>query len=284
MTAVTTPFLGAEGPLVPEGWGMLGAGLDRSASFRSGCAAGPEAMRLASDCLETYCPVTDRCLGEIALADLGDVDLGRSDGSAREALDRIRDHVGEVCDAGGRPFLLGGEHSVTAAAVEAVAARHDGLFLLHLDAHADLREDYEGDPDSHACAARRSLDILGPDSLAQIGVRSGTREEWQWIRSHGTLLAATPHGIDLALERAGGRPIYVSLDLDVLDPSVLCGTGSPEPGGLSYEDVDLLLRRIAAGGARVVGVDVVELAPALDPSGASAIVAAKIIRTALLTL
>lgn len=268
------PFLAAATEPVAGAIGIFGAGYDETASFRPGARGGPQAIREASDVLETYSPALDRDLDDVPLVDLGDLRLNRS--APAKVVAEIRAAVDTWMAAGLRPFMLGGEHTVTAGAVAAVAARTPALAVVQFDAHADLRESYGGEPHSHACTMRRVIDIVGPDSLLQVGIRSGTRAEFAELRTSGRLVEPTAQALGRALGRFAGRPLYVSVDLDVFDPSVVSGTGTPEPGGIDWREFAALLGVFSD--SLVVATDIVELAPSLDPSGASAVVAAKVVR------
>ncbi|RJO71375.1 MAG: agmatinase [Myxococcales bacterium] len=273
------PFLAARTAPERGAFALFGAPYDGTASFRSGSREGPEAIRRASEVLEDYCPVADRSLAETAFADLGDLELPLGDSA--KVLECIAAQAHELFAAGVRPFLLGGEHLVSLPAILLAAERYRDLCLVQLDAHADLREDYLGVPYSHATVMRRAVERITPEKLFQFGVRSGTREEWAFMRQHGTARPATLEAAKAAAKAIGDRPVYLTLDLDVLDPSVLPGTGTPEPGGISFAELDAILRVFAP--CNVVAADAVELAPGLDPSGASAVVAAKAVRTMLVS-
>jgi agmatinase len=261
-------------------WVIVGAPLEETACYGKGMSGGPAAIREASDCLEDYCPIADRSLHDISVVDIGDIPVDVV--PFPKNLEFIRNAIDKIVNKRARPLLLGGEHTVTLPAVEAVLQKNFDLCLIHLDAHADLRDDYEGDTFSHACVVKRIADLLGPERIFQAGIRSGTREEWGWIRMHQSLYSCRPQGLDKLIAKVGERPVYVTLDLDILDPSVLPGTGTPEPGGISYQGLDQIVRKL--GSLRVVGADVVELAPALDSSGVSSVTASKIVRTMLLSL
>lgn len=267
-------FLQAQEDITPGGWAILGAPLDETGSYRKGAGGGPDAIRRASDCLEEYCPISDRSLGDPPFADLGDLEFPSGDlAGAQQVIGR---GVAAILDAGARPLLLGGEHSVSVAAIAETAARYDDLCVVQFDAHADLRDSYDNTPLSHACVMRRALELIPSPNLFQLGIRSGTKEEWKWMRKHHTVYPAKPEAVELVCERIGKRPVYLSLDLDILDPSILPGTGSPEPGGPDYRKFEMLL--FAMRSLNIVAADVVELAPDLDPSGVSAVVAAKVLR------
>jgi agmatinase len=273
-------YLEALETAIPGAWAIIGAGLDLTGSYKLGAAEGPAGLREASDCLEDYCPISDRQLQELGFADLGDVDLAGA--GLEEAAERIKEAVAQALGEQSRPLLLGGEHTVTVPALTAVAKKHPGVHLIQFDAHADLRKEYHGTPLSHACVVRRAAELLGNERVHQVGIRSGTREEWAWMREHGSLLQPEIAQVQALVRELGDKPVYLTLDLDVLDPSVLPGTGTPEPGGVTYRQLDDMIRCLSS--LQIVGADVVELAPSLDPSGVSAITAAKLVRTILLNL
>ena len=259
--------------------GLFGVPYDGTTSFRPGTRFGPAAIRDVSNGLETYCPQLDRDLEDLAFADLGAVDIPF--GAPEPVLEAVRDCTQAVLSRGLRPLMLGGEHSITAGAVAAVAKRHPDLVLVQLDAHADLRDSWLGSHHSHACAMRRCLEVLPSQQLFQLSIRSGTRVEFEELHSSGRLMADV-EALATALEPLRGRPLYLTVDLDWFDPAVLPGTGTPEPGGYLWSDfaalVDVLRRH------QLVAADVVELAPQLDPSGVSSVLAAKVTRSLLLLL
>ena len=257
---------------------LLGAPLDCTGSFRAGCADGPTGIRWASENLETYSPHLNRDLEDLTLGDLGDLALAGL--SQADALARIEQEVSRLLEAGTLPFLLGGEHTIALAVARAVLARHPDAWILQLDAHADLRDTYLDEPLSHATWAYRVGEAYGFDRLVQLGIRSGLREEFALGRArsaffHEKLLIPTKLRAKLA-----ARPVYLSLDLDVLDPSHAPGTGTPEAGGASYRELIAFLDSLA--GLRVVALDINEVAPPLDPTGATSAIAAKLVREMVL--
>ncbi|NNC87315.1 MAG: agmatinase [Akkermansiaceae bacterium] len=258
---------------------LLGVPFDGTASFRPGARFGPDAMRQVSDGLETYSPTLDRDLLDRPFSDFGNLIVPHD--KPKSMVLMVEQAVHAIMDAGAIPFLLGGEHSLTPGAVTAVASCHKGLGVVQLDAHADLRQSYDGSKWSHACAMRRVLDHVKTDRLVQCGIRSGTCEEFKELRREKRLVA--PDALDLAaaIDALGARPLYVTIDLDVFDPAVLPGTGTPEPGGIDWPLFVELLAAIPW--KRVVACDVVELAPQLDTTGASSILAAKVVREVLLS-
>ena len=275
-------FLCAGSPFESARVVLLGCPFDETASYRRGARSGPDAMREASDCLETYSPGLDKDLSDAALCDMGDVDF--SSGDTEAVLASIRAEASAIFQAGKRPVFLGGEHLVSLPAVQAALGVFPGLAVFQWDAHADLREDYLGERLSHACAVRRILELDGVGPLRQFGVRSGTREEFAWMRENETMRPLTPEAVSAALKETGDSPVYLTVDVDVVNPGEMPGTGSPEPGGPGFDALIECIRVLDASGARVVGADVVELAPEWDPTGASAIAAAKIVRELALAM
>ena len=267
---------------------LFGAPFDSTTSGRPGARFGPGAIRAESHGLETYSPYQDKDLDDLAFFDAGDLELPFGDSAG--ALAMIEEQAAAILDAGKLPFLLGGEHLVTLGAVRAAAARYPDLHLIHFDAHADLREDYLGVKLSHACVIRRCWEILGDGRIAQFGIRSGTREEFAWAAGGRTALhkfgfEGFTDGLSALMESLAARnvPVYFSVDIDVLDPSILPGTGTPEAGGVS-SFAELLCAMLYVFRANVVACDLVELAPGLDASGVSAATAAKLVREMLLAI
>ena len=232
-------------------------------------------LREASHVLETYSPTLDADLeGGLPLADLGNMEL--PEGPAGLMAGFASRAVFDLAERGVRPIILGGEHSITPGAVASCASLHQGLLVIRLDAHADLREEYEAQPHSHACPMRRCLDHIPEHALLQVGVRSGTREEWEEMRAADRYVEPTADALRTAIESRGPERIYLSVDLDVFGPSVVPGAGTPEPGGIDWATFADLLGAIPLD--MLVGADVMELAPEHDPTGRSAIVAAKVVR------
>jgi agmatinase len=256
---------------------FFGAPLDLTTSFRSGTGDGPGAIRRLSDSLETYSPALDRDLEDLTLVDLGDLDL--EGGGVEEALDAIADAMEEAASVGRLPVMFGGEHTVSLGGFRGIRRGHPDAMLVQLDAHADLRESYDGRPLTHATWAYHAANEFGFDSLVQLGIRSGAREEWPHTRraAWSSRELALPNPIRA---RLSDRPLYLTVDVDVLDPSAAPGTGCPEPGGATFAELEAFLHGLV--GLRVVAVDVVEVAPALDTSEITAAAAAKIVREAVL--
>jgi agmatinase len=212
--------------------------------------------------------------------DSGDLEL--CFGDAEKALKDIEMRAEEILEANKLPFMIGGEHLVSLGAIRAVARRYPDLHILHFDAHTDLRDEYLGTHLTHAGVIRRAWDIVGDGRIWQLGIRSGLREEFQWAKEHTHLHKFDLTAMPQALAALKGKPVYFTIDLDVMDPSVFPGTGTPEYGGVSFKE--LMEAAIAGCGLNVVGCDIVELSPGLDQSGASTAAALKILREMLLKL
>ena len=259
--------------------GLFGVPYDGTTSFRPGTRFGPAAIREVSQGLETYCPQLEMDLEDLAFADLGAVDIPFGD--PEPVVEAVQQATGIVLDLGLKPLMLGGEHSISSGAVAAVAEQHPDLVLVQLDAHADLREEWLGARHSHACAMRRCLEVLPSGDLLQLAIRSGTRDEFQELQSSGRRITDAA-ALKQALKPLQGKPIYLTVDLDWFDPAVLPGTGTPEPGGFLWRDfaavVDVLREH------RLIAADVVELAPQLDTSGVSSVLAAKVTRSLILLM
>ena len=259
--------------------GLFGVPYDGTTSFRPGTRFGPAAIREVSQGLETYCPQLDLDLEDLAYADLGAVDIPF--GAPEPVVNAVQQATTAVLDLGLNPLMLGGEHSISSGAVAAVANQHPDLVLVQLDAHADLREEWLGARHSHACAMRRCLEVLPSGDLLQLAIRSGTRDEFHELHSSGRRMDDVQALRD-AMAPWTGRPIYLTVDLDWFDPAVLPGTGTPEPGGFLWGDFAAVLDVLS--GHRLVAGDVVELAPQLDSSGVSSVLAAKVTRSLILLL
>ena len=276
-------FIGAESTFSEADVVLFGAPYDSTTSFRPGTRFGPSAMRSESFGIETYSMLADRDLADARVHDSGDLELPF--GAPDRALGMIEERAAEILDAGKIPFLLGGEHLVTLGSVRAVAKRYPDLVVVHFDAHADLRDDYLGVKLSHACVLRRCHDILGDGRIFQFGIRSGTRDERQFMRDgHVTTELFSDTTLPQVVDGIGPDvPVYLTVDMDVIDPSEFPGTGTQEAGGLPYtrlvDDVRLVCSKL-----NVVALDNVELSPALDPSGRSTALACKFLREELLSI
>ena len=263
---------------------LFGAPFDSTTSYRPGARFGSAAIRHESYGLETYSPYLDRDLEDIAVFDSGDIELPM--GSAEMALDALSERTAEILDDGKIPFMLGGEHLVTLGAFREVQKRYTDVHIIHFDAHADLRDDYLGVKLSHACVMRRCHELIGDGKIHQFGIRSGERAEFEWAKSgHTDFHPLKLDGLEAVVEdlKKSQLPVYLTVDLDVLDPSVFPGTGTPEAGGVSFNELREALMTVCSR-LNVVGLDVNELAPTLDPTGVSTATAGKLVRELLLTI
>ena len=273
-------FLGCDNEYGESGIVVFGAPFDSTTSFRPGTRFASRTMRGESYGLETYSPYQDKDLEDLAVFDGGDLEL--CFGDTEKALAAIESYTTRVLRDNKRPVMIGGEHLVTLGAVRAVARKYPELYVVHFDAHADLRDDYLGITLSHATVLHRVWDIIGDGRIYQFGIRSGERSEFQWGQDHVTTQKFNFEGLAEVVEKLQGQPVYFTLDLDVLDPSVFPGTGTPEPGGVSFMELLEAIQQVSQ--LNLVGCDINELSPVYDQSGASTAVACKVLRELLLAM
>tara|TARA_B100000900_G_scaffold276222_1_gene236100 strand:+ start:1204 stop:2088 length:885 start_codon:yes stop_codon:yes gene_type:complete len=264
--------------------GIFGVNYDGTTSFKPGARFGPNAIRNVSESLETYCPLLDKDLNLINYFDAGSlkIDLSNTDSVIKKVKSGtnflIRNHL--------KPLILGGEHSISIGVIEALVEKYPNLIMIQLDAHADLRNSYQDNKYSHACTIRRCLELLPSKTVIQIGIRSGTKEEFAIMKRNHQLIKFNTgdsiHNIQKSLEPFKNNPIYLTFDLDWFDPSLLPGTGTPEPGGFFWHDFENIIKLLNT--FEIIGCDIVELSPEIDNSGISSIVAAKTTRSLIMTL
>ena len=259
---------------------LFGAPFDGTTSFRPGTRFGPSAIRSESFGIETYSPYCDRDLTDCAIYDGGDLELPF--GNTERVLSMIEDYTEQVLSANKRFVMLGGEHLVTLGALRAVCRRYPDLHIIHLDAHTDLRTDYLGEDLSHSTVLYHAWKLVGDGRVFQFGIRSGEKYEFEFAKQHTTLRKFDLQGFEETVKALEGKPVYFTLDLDVLDPSIFCGTGTPEAGGATFKELmDALLQ---LNRLNIVGCDINELSPHYDHSGTSTAVACKVTREILLQL
>ena len=284
-------FLGCDKSYADANIVIFGAPFDSTTSYRPGTRFASKAMRAESFGMETYSPYLDADLNDIAVFDGGDLELPF--GSPDRALEKIKDYVALLLRDGKTPVMLGGEHLVTLGAVRAAFELHPDLHIVHFDAHCDLRDEYLGVAISHATVMRRCWDLVGDGRIFQFGIRSGDRSEFAWAAGAGAGAATAAgarvqmqkfdfSGLASTVEKLKGKPIYFTIDLDVLDPSIFPGTGTPEGGGVGFVDLLGAMREVSR--LSIVGCDLNELAPIYDQSGVSTAVACKVLRELLLGL
>ncbi len=260
---------------------LFGAGFDGTTSFRPGTRFAPSAIRNDSFGIETYSPYQDKDMLDYNYFDSGDLELPFGD--TEQVLKAIEERANTVLNDGKLPFMIGGEHLVTLGAVRAVSKKYKNFHIVHFDAHADLRDDYLGQKLSHACVLRRCHEIVGDGKIHQFGIRSGDRDEFIFAGEHTEMHKFRLDGLEETVERLKGERVYLTVDLDVLDPSVFPGTGTPEAGGVSFNELRNALELVCTR-LNIIGCDVNELSPQYDQSGVSTAVACKIIREILLSL
>ena len=274
-------FLCCDSDYEEAGVVLFGAPFDSTTSYRPGTRFGSAAIRRESYGLESFSPYQERDLLDCRIFDSGDIELPF--GNPTRALSMIEERAATILQDGKLPFLTGGEHLVTLGAFSAVYDRYPDVHILHFDAHADLRQEYLGSELSHACVLRRCWEKTGDGRIHQFGIRSGDRDEFLWGKDHVETHRFTLDTLEETVARLGDVPVYLTVDLDVLDPSVFPGTGTPEPGGVSFDELRRAVTLVCSR-AHVVGCDVNELSPPYDPSGISTAAACKIVRELLLAL
>lgn len=279
MEALNHCFIGFENDFEESKAVLFGAPFDGTTSFKPGARFAASAMREDSWAIESYSPYLDKDLEDLKLFDYGNLELPFGD--KKNALRIIQEMTQQIIDAGKIPIMIGGEHLVSLAPVKALSKKYDNLNVIHFDAHTDLREDYLGEALSHATVIRRIYDQLGDGKVNQFCIRSGLKEEFEWAKKHTHLEKFTYNTLESCVRRLKNEPVYITIDLDVFDPSVFPGTGTPEPGGIDFHQM-LDIIKIMSSLENVVGLDVVELSPKYDASGVSTAVACKTLRELVL--
>jgi agmatinase len=257
---------------------ILGCPYDGSASFRPGARFGPSAIRKVSWGIETFSPYFQRDLTQCAIHDMGDLELPL--GEKKISLGLIQKALGQILSKRKFPILLGGDHLITLPIIEEILPIYPRLHLIQIDAHTDLREDYLGESLSHSTVMRKIVDHLGEGRLFQTGIRSGTEEEFKLARRMKSIVPFDSSSLSSMIKRLRNQPVYITLDLDVMDPSLLPGVGTPEPGGLTFQEFISLLKRLQD--LHVIGFDIVELTPDYDPTQVSSVTASVILREMIL--
>ena len=274
-------FLGCEAAYEDARIVLFGAPFDSTTSYRPGTRFASRTMRAESYGLETYSPYQDLDMEDARVFDGGDLEL--CFGDTVKALSDIYAFTKQVLADKKRPFIIGGEHLVSLPVVRALHEAYPELCIVHFDAHTDLREDYLGARLSHATVLKRIWEIVGDNRIYQFGIRSGEREEFAWAKKHTNLQKFNFTGLEQTLQSLAGKPVYLTIDLDVMDPSVFPGTGTPEAGGVTFLELLRAMFQVMRLD-KIVGCDMVELSPIYDPSGSSTAVALKLLREMLLSL
>ncbi|WP_227765560.1 agmatinase [Zhaonella formicivorans] len=279
LTERTGVFMGSSDDYDTSRFVLIGAPMDFTVSFRPGSRNGPQFIRMVSSGLEEYSVYQDKELADYNYYDYGDLILPF--GNVKESLNRIELAAGEIVEHGKFPIFLGGEHLISLAVIKAMVKKYPDLAVLHFDAHADLRCDYIGEVESHATVMRYASELLGKKQLYQFGIRSGTREEFEYAREHTNMFIDELLGpLEQVVENWKGSPVYISIDIDVVDPAFAPGTGTPEPGGCTAKEIIKAINIMSK--LPVVGMDIVEVLPMVDQSQRTALLAAKLVREAIL--
>ncbi|KEP27538.1 agmatinase [Bacillus zhangzhouensis] len=261
---------------------LYGMPMDWTVSYRPGSRFGPNRIREVSIGLEEYSPYLDRELHEVPFFDAGDIPLPF--GNAQKSLDLIEEYVDSILEKGKFPLGMGGEHLVSWPVFRAMYKKYPDLAIIHMDAHTDLREEYEGEPLSHSTPIRKVAGLIGPENVYSFGIRSGMKEEFEWAKEAGMHISTFEvlEPLKQVLPKLKGRPVYVTIDIDVLDPAHAPGTGTVDAGGITSKELLASIHAIAGSDVQVVGADLVEVAPVYDHSDQTANTASKLLREMLL--
>ncbi|PRS81843.1 MULTISPECIES: agmatinase [Bacillus] len=261
---------------------LYGMPMDWTVSYRPGSRFGPNRIREVSIGLEEYSPYLDRELHEVPFFDAGDIPLPF--GNAQKSLDLIEEYVDSILEKGKFPLGMGGEHLVSWPVFRAMHKKYPDLAIIHMDAHTDLREEYEGEPLSHSTPIRKVAGLIGPENVFSFGIRSGMKEEFEWAKEAGMHISKFEvlEPLKQVLPKLKGRPVYVTIDIDVLDPAHAPGTGTVDAGGITSKELLASIHAIAGSDVQVVGADLVEVAPVYDHSDQTANTASKLLREMLL--
>ena len=273
-------FIGCDKEYKDSDTVIFGAPFDATTSYRPGARFAPSKIRNESYSIETYSPYQNKDLEDIKVFDGGDIDL--CFGNTVRILTQIEDFTKKILSDNKLPVMIGGEHLVTLGSVRAVLKKYPDLHIIHFDAHTDMRDDYLGEKLSHATVMRRCHDLLGDFRIFQFGIRSGEREEFIFSEEHNFINKFNFDKLPEAIEKIKDKPVYFSLDLDVLDPADFPGTGTPEAGGVNFKE--LLKAVFDVSKLNIVGIDINELSPPYDSSGQSASLTCKLLREILLAV
>ncbi len=281
MNKIEQCFLGCDKKYNAADIVIFGAPFDSTASNRTGTRYASRSMRIESQYgMESYSPYQDKDLTEYNICDGGDLELPF--GNAAKAVKTVYKQAAKILADGKLPFMIGGEHLLSLGSVKAAAEKYSDLKIVHFDAHADVREEILGEKLSHGTVMRRIYEFTGEGSIYQFGIRSGMREEFLWCKEHINTVKFGFEGLENAVRDLKGKPVYFSVDIDVLDPSEMPGTGTPEAGGVTFKELMSAFKLVS--GLNIVGADLMEVSPPLDEGGRSVTVACKIMREMLLYL
>ncbi|MGG3888461.1 agmatinase [Metabacillus fastidiosus] len=261
---------------------IYGMPMDWTVSYRPGSRFGPARVREVSIGLEEYSPYLDRDLADVKYYDAGDIPLPF--GNPQKSLDTIEEFVEKILAANKFPVGIGGEHLVSWPVMQAVYRKYPDLAIIHMDAHTDLRDEFEGEALSHSTPIKKIANLIGPTNVYSFGIRSGMKEEFEWAKEVGMHISKFEvlEPLKEMLPKLAGRPVYVTIDIDVLDPAHAPGTGTVDAGGITSRELLASIHEIARSEVNVVGCDLVEIAPIYDPSEQTVNTASKLIREMIL--
>ena len=277
-------FMGMENPYDKSDIVVYGAGFDGTTSNRPGARFASSSMRPEFYGLETYSPILELDLEDFKICDMGDLDL--SIGDTDKVLQEIYEGTKQIIQDNKIPFMIGGEHLVTLPAFKAVYEKYEDVYILHFDAHTDLREEYNNNKNSHATVIKRIWDIVGDNKIYQFGIRSGTKEEFDFSlkENHTYMEVGNINTFKDIVDKLEYKKIYITIDLDVFDPSIFPGTGTPEPGGVTYREFENIFSILKNSNVDIVGCDIVELSPDYDNTKVSTVLACNVLRELALLL
>ena len=255
--------------------------MDATCSFRPGTRFAGPAIRQDSIGMEWYSPYFNMDLKDYGTCDIGDLDLPMGD--VEKDLKEISRVTSLILKDGKKTMMIGGEHLVTLGTIREYVKKYKDLNIIHFDAHTDLREEFLGRELSHATVLRKCYDLLDGGTIYQFGIRSGDRSEFEWAKTPIHQHLFDTEGLDEAIEALKDKPVYITIDLDVLDPSVFPGTGTPEAGGITFKELEAAILKMRKLN-NIVGADMVELSPDYDTSHVSTQVACKVLRELVLLL
>lgn len=272
-------FIGCDNEYKESSIVLFGAPFDGTTSYRPGARFASNAMRNESIGIETYSPYLDKDLEDYKIFDGGDLEFGF--GNPSKVVSKIKEYTSNILKDNKIPAMIGGEHLVTLGAVQAAFEKYNDLHIIHFDAHADLRDKYLDESLSHATVMHRIWDIVGDNKIFQFGIRSGEKYEFEFAKNHTYMNKFDMKTLDDIINKLKNKPVYITIDLDVLDSSVFPGTGTPEAGGITFKELVnavMMFQNLE----NIVAFDINELSPILDASGASTACACKILREMLL--
>ena len=273
-------FLGSKDSIEEANIVLLGIPFDATSSFRGGSRFAPDSIRIFSDVLESYSPYLDKNIEDIKFYDYGN--CYETVNNYKVLDESIEELFKDFLLSDKKVISIGGEHLISLPVIKSYNEFYNDLVVVHIDAHADLRDEYFGEKYSHATVMRRVSEILPCENIYQFGIRSGIKDEFIFAKNNFNFYPFLLTFDENIFTELKNKNIYLTIDLDVLEPSCFPGTGTPEPGGVIFNDLLEFLVKFSE--LNVVGADVVELSPDYDKSGVSSIVAAKVIRELIIIL